>query len=59
MAYEIVFTSDMVSLPFAQHHDYRWFKETDLLNNDEVHMHTKWYLQSNKQADNLITGFKA
>jgi colanic acid biosynthesis protein WcaH len=59
MAYEVVFTSDMVSLPFAQHHDYRWFSETDLLNHDEVHIHTKWYLQSNKQADNLITAVKA
>jgi colanic acid biosynthesis protein WcaH len=59
MAYEVVFTADMTLLPVAQHHDYRWFSKTDLLNHDEVHIHTKWYLQSNKQADNLITAFKA
>jgi colanic acid biosynthesis protein WcaH len=58
MAYEVVFTADMALLPFAQHHDYRWFSKKDLLNHDEVHMHTKWYLQSNKQADNHITTFK-
>jgi colanic acid biosynthesis protein WcaH len=59
MAYEVVFTGNIASLPVAQHNDYRWFSETDLLNHDEVHIHTKWYLQSNKQADNLITTFKA
>jgi GDP-D-mannose dehydratase len=55
MAYEFVFTSDMALLPFAQYHDYRWFKERDLLNHNEVYMHIKWYLQSNRQTDNLIT----
>jgi colanic acid biosynthesis protein WcaH len=48
MAYEVLFTADMASLHAAQHHDYRWFSKTNLLNHDEVHMHTKWYLQSNK-----------
>jgi colanic acid biosynthesis protein WcaH len=59
IAYEVLFTAEMALLPAAQHHDYRWFSKTDLLNHDEVHIHTKWYLQSNKQADNLITAFKA
>ncbi|MGO4891645.1 GDP-mannose mannosyl hydrolase [Flavobacterium sp. W21_SRS_FM6] len=58
MAFEVIFTADMSVLPLDQHRDYHWFSETELLNNDEVHIHTKWYLQSNKQADNLITAFQ-
>jgi colanic acid biosynthesis protein WcaH len=29
-----------------------------LLNNGDVHTHTKWYFQKDKQADNLITNLK-
>jgi colanic acid biosynthesis protein WcaH len=29
-----------------------------LLNNDDVHKHTKWYFQKDKQADNLMTNLK-
>lgn len=55
LAYEVIFNGDISSLPVAQHNDYRWFSEMALLNNDDVHIHTKWYFQKDKQADNLIT----
>jgi colanic acid biosynthesis protein WcaH len=58
MAYEVVFTADMTLLPVAQHHDYRWFSKMALLKNDDVHKHTKWYFQKDKQADNLMTNLK-
>jgi colanic acid biosynthesis protein WcaH len=58
LAYEVIFTGDIASLPVAQHNDYRWFSEVALLNNDDVHTHTKWYFQKDKQADNLITNLK-
>lgn len=58
LAYEVIFNGDIASLPVAQHNDYRWFSEMTLLNHDDVHKHTKWYFQKDKQADNLITNSK-
>jgi colanic acid biosynthesis protein WcaH len=58
LAYEVIFTGNIASLPVAQHHDYRWFSKMALLNNDDVHKHTKWYFQKDKQADNLMTNLK-
>ncbi|MFW8590331.1 GDP-mannose mannosyl hydrolase [Glaciecola sp. 2405UD65-10] len=54
MAYEIMFTAEMSVLPIAQHNDYRWFSATELLNHSDVHIHTKWYFQRDKQADFLF-----
>jgi colanic acid biosynthesis protein WcaH len=58
LAYEVIFNGDIASLPVAQHNDYRWFSEMALLHNSDVHTHTKWYFQKDKQADNLITNLK-
>ena len=58
LAYEVIFDGDISKLPVAQHNDYRWYSEAELLESDDVHIHTKWYLQANKQADNLITNIK-
>ena len=58
LAYEVIFNGDIASLPVTQHNDYRWFSEMALLNNDDVHIHTKWYFQKDKQADNLMTSLK-
>ena len=58
LAYEVIFTGDIASLPVSQHNDYRWFSEKTLLHNDDVHKHTKWYFQKYKQADSLITNLK-
>lgn len=55
LAYEVIFEGDIASLPVEQHSVYRWFPEVTLLDNDDVHLHTKWYFQKDKQADNLIT----
>ncbi len=34
-------------LPRIQHSDYAWWVVSDLLASDEVHMHTKWYVETN------------
>lgn len=52
LAYEVIFNGEISSLPVAQHNDYRWFSEVGLLNNDDVHIHTKWYFQ---KVNKLIT----
>jgi colanic acid biosynthesis protein WcaH len=56
LAYEIVFNGDILSLllPKEQHSSYQWFTESELLNDESVHIHSKWYFQKNKQADELF-----
>jgi colanic acid biosynthesis protein WcaH len=54
MAYEIYIDGDLSSLPVIQHDDYQWFSEKSLLDNENVHKHTKWYFQTNKQADSFV-----
>ena len=51
LAYEITFNGDLALLPFQQHSIYKWFSEKELLENGQVHEHSKWYVQENKQAD--------
>lgn len=55
LAYEVTINHEITSLPLDQHNEYRWFSETELLKNDDVHMYTKWYFHKGKQADNLIS----
>ncbi|PTO75699.1 GDP-mannose mannosyl hydrolase [Vibrio splendidus] len=57
LAYEINIDGRLSSLPVEQHSSYQWFSEDELLNNQQIHVHTKWYFQNSKQADfdmNLI-----
>lgn len=51
LAYEINVGEDLSSLPLEQHSSYQWFSEDELLNNQQTHIHTKWYFQDSKQAD--------
>ena len=54
LAYQIDFNGALSSLPLEQHASYQWFDERELLINDSVHMHSKWYFQKDKQADLLF-----
>jgi colanic acid biosynthesis protein WcaH len=54
LAYEIILKDDLVSLPIVQHSSYNWFSENELLNHEDVHIHSKWYFQKNKHADNNL-----
>ncbi|MDD9196696.1 GDP-mannose mannosyl hydrolase [Aliivibrio sp. S3MY1] len=51
LAYEINIGEDLSNLPLEQHSSYQWFSEDELLNNQQTHIHTKWYFQDNRQAD--------
>lgn len=57
LAYETEFSGVLSSLPIDQHSDYQWFDENELLLNESVHKHTKWYFQKDKQADLIINEF--
>ncbi|MFT6904700.1 MAG: colanic acid biosynthesis protein WcaH [Oleiphilaceae bacterium] len=54
LAYEIDFNGELSSLPVEQHSDYQWLTESELLVNESVHTHSKWYFQEDKQADLLF-----
>ncbi len=54
LAYEIVFRGDLTSLPLEQHSKYQWFTVNELVESEQVHKHSKWYFQENKQADTAL-----
>ncbi|MGY5451696.1 GDP-mannose mannosyl hydrolase [Agarivorans sp. MS3-6] len=46
LAYRYRLRIDLALLPEQQHGQYRWFSAAELLSSDEVHQHTKWYLEN-------------
>ena len=54
LAYEIKLDSTDLLLPKEQHSTYKWLTKEELLNDETVHVHSKWYFQENKQADRLF-----
>jgi colanic acid biosynthesis protein WcaH len=55
LAYELFFNESIIKLPTEQHNEYRWFNQSELLNHDAVHKHTKWYFQEGKKADEAFS----
>lgn len=45
LAYELSVKLSDLNLPEEQHSDYKWFKTLDILEDDCVHKHTKWYFE--------------
>jgi colanic acid biosynthesis protein WcaH len=45
LAYKLELDIDLSDLPDVQHSDYQWFNTDELLSSNDVHKHTKWYLQ--------------
>ncbi|MCE7556855.1 GDP-mannose mannosyl hydrolase [Aliivibrio fischeri] len=54
LAYEIDFNKALSTLPLEQHSSYQWFIESELISNEDIHLHTKWYFQEDTQADALV-----
>ena len=51
LAYEVIFEGEFALLPLEQHSKYKWFSQQELLEDENVHKHSKWYFQENKRAD--------
>lgn len=46
IAYKLVVDIEQLNLPMDyQHNQYQWLSPEILLNNDDVHLHTKWYFE--------------
>lgn len=48
LGYEITVDVELGELPCEQHGNYRWFSETEMLAAENVHRHSKWYLDRTK-----------
>lgn len=51
LAYELIILGSLGDLPCEQHGDYKWLPERELLKDECVHKHTKWYFQKGLGAD--------
>lgn len=47
-AFEMVLPDNSAQLPVLQHSAYRWLSESELLDDAQVHLHSKWYFDSEK-----------
>jgi len=45
LGYRLILDLAMEQLPQSQHEHYRWWEPEALLQSDEVHLHSKWYLK--------------
>lgn len=50
LAYEIHADIDLSILPHSQHGEYRWVSVQDLIDDDTVHTHVKWYFEKLESA---------
>jgi colanic acid biosynthesis protein WcaH len=55
LAYEVIFNENLHTLPLEQHSKYKWFTQSEILESEMTHEHSKWYFQKNKQADFHVT----
>jgi len=46
--FEVVLPNGNASLPKEQHNEYRWLSETEFRTSDEVHVHSRWYVDKTK-----------
>ena len=44
LGYKIVVDIDMTALPQKQHGQYQWFEKQVMLQDETVHIHSKWYI---------------
>ncbi|MEM5537882.1 NUDIX domain-containing protein, partial [Neptuniibacter pectenicola] len=47
-AFVVELSESVRTLPVEQHSDYQWLSERELLNADNVHIHSKWYFMNEK-----------
>ncbi len=55
LAYEVELDIELSNLPKDQHSDYKWLFPEQILEDNSIHNHTKWYFQKNAQADYCLS----
>lgn len=46
--FEVVLPESHVNLPCEQHNEYRWLSEEEFKTSEEVHVHSRWYVENAK-----------
>lgn len=46
LAFEVTLDSDDIELPMGQHTDYRWATADEILADEKVHKHSRWYFEN-------------
>ena len=46
--FEVVLPAGYSGLPYEQHNEYRWLTEEEFIASEEVHVHSRWYLDNTK-----------
>ena len=46
--FEVTLPQGYQGLPYEQHNDYRWLSEIEFITSDDVHIHSRWYLDNEK-----------
>jgi colanic acid biosynthesis protein WcaH len=47
LAYQLCVDINLDEMPNIQHSQYKWFTPSELLESENVHVHSKWYLHNN------------
>lgn len=55
-AFAIELERNVSSLPKDQHSEYCWLSRTELLEHQDVHVHSKWYFQNNEDDSGFCFG---
>ena len=50
LGYEIILNIDINELPVEQHSHYKWFEQSEIIESGDVHQHSKWYLETQKNG---------
>jgi colanic acid biosynthesis protein WcaH len=45
LGYELILDIDVNELPSEQHSRYKWYERSELIEREDVHPHSKWYLE--------------
>jgi len=46
--FEVVLLKGYSALPYEQHNEYRWLSEGEFVASEEVHVHSRWYVDKGK-----------
>lgn len=56
LAYKILIDRCEVSPSLVQHEKYEWVSGKDVLGDERIHKHSRWYFENGKCADELFCG---
>jgi len=56
LGYQLELDVSLNKLPQIQHDHYRWWERKDVMDSEEVHLHSRWYLDASRGIKNNGNG---